>query len=367
MIGSFRLPISLTSSGDTTAPTILSAKVEDANPNKLVVVFSELVTITNTTGLTITGDATPTLSAPTGSGTNTITFTLSTALTNGQSVTLNVAANNTIKDAANNALAATTIAITNNVAAAGYDVDYQAVLDYATANSIALPSTVESGINNQIVIDLKANGAWAKLDMFLKYKGDANSAFKLICWKRVTAVVAYGSLTWSATGVQGNGSNTYIDPLINLSTLTNYKLNDAGIYYIPLTDIKETTASLGVKDVGNNQTAVLPGITNNASYLRMNNISDDQSEKIGDHVTINTLNGMDRTVSTEFTWRHGTSTVLRTSPSSAVPNAKFIIMASNTFNGTSDSMSLFSSNAYSYFFLGSSMDTNFAGLKTILE
>jgi len=117
MIGSFRLPISVTS-GDTTLPTITTATVEDANPDKLVVVFSEVVTITNTTGLTITGAATPTLSAPTGSGTDTITFTLSTALTNGQSVTLNVASSNTIKDAANNTLAATTIAITNNVAAA---------------------------------------------------------------------------------------------------------------------------------------------------------------------------------------------------------------------------------------------------------
>jgi len=118
MIGSFRLPVSLTSSGDTTAPTITTATVEDANPDKLVVVFSEVVNIINTTGLTITGDATPTLSAPTGSGSNTITFTLSTALTNGQSVTLNVASSNTIEDAANNSLVATTKTITNNVAVA---------------------------------------------------------------------------------------------------------------------------------------------------------------------------------------------------------------------------------------------------------
>ena len=117
MIGSFRLPISITSSGDTTAPTITTATVEDANPDKLVVVFSESVTIVDVTGLTITGAVTPTLSAPTGTGTNTITFTLSTALTNGQSVTLNVASSNTIKDAANNSLAATTKAITNNVEA----------------------------------------------------------------------------------------------------------------------------------------------------------------------------------------------------------------------------------------------------------
>jgi len=114
MIGSFRLPISITSGG-TSAPTIISAKVEDANPDKLVVVFSEPVNITDVTGLTITGDVTPTLSVPTGSGTDTITFTLSAALTNGQAVTLNVASSNTIEDSASNALAATTKTITNNV------------------------------------------------------------------------------------------------------------------------------------------------------------------------------------------------------------------------------------------------------------
>ena len=127
--------------GDTTAPTITTAKVEDANPDKLVVVFSEVVTITDVTGLTITGDATPTLSAPTGSGSNTITFTLSTALTNGQSVTLNIASSNTIKDTANNALAATTKAITNNVAAvvSSYEAETTA---YMNALAIADDSTV---------------------------------------------------------------------------------------------------------------------------------------------------------------------------------------------------------------------------------
>ena len=115
MIGSFRLPVSLTSGG-TSAPTIISAKVEDANPDKLVVVFSEPINITDVTGLTITGDVTPTLSVPTGGGTDTITFTLSAALTNGQAVTLNVASSNTIEDTASNALAATTKEITNNVA-----------------------------------------------------------------------------------------------------------------------------------------------------------------------------------------------------------------------------------------------------------
>jgi len=229
MIGSFRLPVSLTSSGDTTAPTILSATVEDANPDKLVVVFSEVVTITDITGLTITGDATPTLSAPTGSGSTTIIFTLSTAITNGQSVTLNVASSNTIEDTANNALVATTKAITNNVAAVGYDVDYQAVLDYATTNSIALPTTTQQDIDNQFIIDYKATGAWDKDDVVFKFKGTSTPEFKLICWKRLVRAEAFGSLTWSDSGVKGNGTNAYIKSGYIPSATNKWSLNDASI------------------------------------------------------------------------------------------------------------------------------------------
>ena len=217
-------------SSDTTAPTITTATVEDVNPNKLVVVFSEVVTITDSTGLTITGAATPTLSAPTGSGTDTITFTLSAALTNGQSVTLNVASSNTIKDAANNALAATTEAITNNVAASStVDADYQAVLDYATAQSIALPDAAQQSIDNQLLIDYKATGAWVKDDCFMKFTGTASAAFKLIDWKRLITMVAYGSLTWSTTGAKGNGTNAYVDTkYIPATTGNNWSDTNAG-------------------------------------------------------------------------------------------------------------------------------------------
>ena len=216
-------------SGDTTLPTITTATVEDANPDKLVVVFSEVVTITNTTGLTITGDATPTLSAPTGTGSDTVTFTLSTALTNGQAVTLNVASSNTIEDAANNALAATTEAITNNVAASStVDADYQAVLDYATAQSIALPDAAQQSIDNQLLIDYKATGAWVKDDCFMKFTGTASAAFKLIDWKRLISMVAYGSLTWSDTGAKGNGANAYIDTNYIAETTGNKWITTSG-------------------------------------------------------------------------------------------------------------------------------------------
>jgi len=162
MIGSFRLPVSLTSGG-TSAPTIISAKVEDANPDKLVVVFSEPINITDVTGLTITGDVTPTLSVPTGSGTDTITFTLSAALTNGQAVTLNVASSNTIEDTASNALVATTKAITNNVAAvSSFEAETTAYM-----NAIGIPndSTVYYATTPQ---ETTGTALWTAVDTFVK-------------------------------------------------------------------------------------------------------------------------------------------------------------------------------------------------------
>ena len=209
-------------SSDSTAPTITTATVEDANPDKLVVVFSEVVTITNTTGLTITGAATPTLNAPTGSGSTTITFTLSTALTNGQSVTLNVSSSNTIKDTANNALAATTRTITNNVAA---PVSYEAkTTDFM--NAVDIPDDA----NPSIYTGVSNNGVWLAVDKFVKglqtnsiltkmkaiypFIGGTAATHK---WNLINPqdtdaayrLVFFGSMVHSKTGMEGNGTNTY--------------------------------------------------------------------------------------------------------------------------------------------------------------
>jgi len=261
MIGSFRLPICVTSSGDTTAPTILTATVEDVNPNKLVVVFSEVVTITSHTGLTIEGAVTPTFISNTGSGTNTITFTLSTALTNGQSVTLNVASSNTIKDAANNALAAATKAITNNVAAsATFDADYQAVLDAVTANGDSLPTSTQQATDNQLLIDYKATGGWVKDDAFFKFKGVGFGTgligYRLMDWKRLIKATAYGSLTWSDTGAKGNGTNAYIDTkYIPATTGNKWKQYDAG-FIIGAATIPNVGMVMGNKDISGPETRI---------------------------------------------------------------------------------------------------------------
>lgn len=109
-----------TASADVTAPTIVSAVIENTTPTELDVVFSENVTIINLTGLTITGTNAPAINSVTGTGTSALKFILASPIIEGDVWTFNAGASNTIKDTAStpNALASTTQAITNNVTSA---------------------------------------------------------------------------------------------------------------------------------------------------------------------------------------------------------------------------------------------------------
>ena len=99
-----------------------------------------------------------------------------------------------------------------------YDPDYQSVLDYATANSIPLPNSTENDRRNQVLIDYKATGGFARDDVFFDFSGTADPQFKLICYKRLIQAQAYGGLVWDVNGVRGNGTNAYINTLFNPST-----------------------------------------------------------------------------------------------------------------------------------------------------
>lgn len=102
-------------------PTIQSATVENADPDALVVVFSEAVNITDTTGLSLnftTGTPKTLAGGITGDGTNTLTFALSADIEDSDVFTLEATASNNITSVAtSNVLQATSQAVTNNVSA----------------------------------------------------------------------------------------------------------------------------------------------------------------------------------------------------------------------------------------------------------
>ena len=143
----------------------------------------------------------------------------------------------TVLDAAGNeSVVSNTLAITTNAASSNnYASEYQAILDEATTQGYTLPSTADQDLQNQIILSVKASGVWAKSDLILYFKGSGDKNFKLINWKSPTGLKATeesygGALTWSSTGVKGDGLaviNTHFDLT---SGGLNYAQNNAGFY-----------------------------------------------------------------------------------------------------------------------------------------
>jgi hypothetical protein len=111
-----------------------------------------------------------------------------------------------------------------------FDTSYQAVLNYATSLGYTLPSLSQRVKQNQLILDLKSAGVWAKLDTLAVTATDGSSNFALIDWKRLVTYTNINACTFSTNGgFTGNGTSAYIDTNFNPSIGTNnYKLNDAG-------------------------------------------------------------------------------------------------------------------------------------------
>jgi hypothetical protein len=114
-----------------------------------------------------------------------------------------------------------------------YDVDYQAVLNYATTQGYTKPSGSQQLLQNQLVIDLKSAGIWSKLDTFAVFATDGNSDFALIDWIRLSQYTAVNSPTFTSNGgFTGNGTSSYIETNFNPATSgVNYTLDNAGRYF----------------------------------------------------------------------------------------------------------------------------------------
>jgi hypothetical protein len=110
------------------------------------------------------------------------------------------------------------------------DADYQAVLDYATTQGYTLPSASQQLLQNQLLVDLKNGGIWAKLDTLAVFATDGDEDFALIDWKRLSQFTAVNSPTFTTNvGFSGNGTSAYVDTNFNPSTSgVNYTLNNAG-------------------------------------------------------------------------------------------------------------------------------------------
>jgi len=122
---------------DITAPVLLSATIEDADPTDIVMVFSEAVTGTNL-GFTIAGTTSTSFSSISGSGTTTITGVLGTSAATGETITLDYSSSTgDLEDSSGNVLASFTgSSVTNNIAGiVAFDITPNGLLSESPASS----------------------------------------------------------------------------------------------------------------------------------------------------------------------------------------------------------------------------------------
>lgn len=117
-------------------------------------------------------------------------------------------------------------------AAPTYDSDYQAVLDFATAEGIEWPDESQRAIDNQLLIDYKATGGWDRDDCFAKFNGTAPTDFKLIDWKRLVKMTTSGlNIAFSTNGIKSMGD--WINTGYNPSTdAVNFQVDDSAVLFV---------------------------------------------------------------------------------------------------------------------------------------
>src|SRR3990167_8825353 len=105
--------------------------------------------------------------------------------------------------------------------------EYQAVLDYATAQSYTLPSSGQQILQNTLMVDLVASGAFALLDFFHVPANDGSENFGKINWINPGSfdLTNPNACTWAAdSGYSSTGSPDYLD--------SNFTPSSQGINFV---------------------------------------------------------------------------------------------------------------------------------------
>ena len=237
----------------------------------------------------------------------------------------------------------------------GYDPDYQAVLDYAAGNFIALPDAAQQYIDNQRMLDYKNSGVYVKADVLLNMEGGASTEFRRIDWKRKIQVDEIGSSTITVDGIRPN-SSSYWDLLYNpFIDGINYSLNDAGALYYLTENPSGLYFTFGVLE-GSYQTSVMGNRTNNTNVYSLNDsaILNSTLQKIG-------MNGMHRIDATSTKFISDITTNFTTS-SVNIPNGNIFLFCRNS-DGIAD---LFGIPRMKHFAIGANMEVEQANLKAII-
>lgn len=211
-----------------------------------------------------------------------------------------------------------------NIVGFAYDADYQTVLNKAILEGFTLPSDEEKLIQNQLMIDLKSSGAWAKADTIYVPATTSSSDFARIDWKNTTRLATlFNAPTFiSSKGFQGGGT-AYIDTNFNPATDgVNYTQNNASRYVF-----MDAASSTGALD-GRPEASINNMLRTSSTQHRINQGT---SNLTGGSYSFNATRGMKsihRTNSTNVELFNDTTQESRTATSAEMTSSNQLILRS---------------------------------------
>jgi hypothetical protein len=250
-------------------------------------------------------------------------------------------------------------------AGAAFDADYQAILDYATAQGYTLPSSGQQTIQNALVVSLKSEGVWGKLDCFYNRAVDGNADFACINWKspgNFNSVRVNSPAFITNQGFQGNGVDAHLltgfVPSAEVGT-SNFQQNSAFLGYLLHSAGTSIEAAI-YSSRGSTGPFFGNRITGNRTYA---NISTTGFLASATGLSVGVLYGILRSASdAQSVYTDGVLSVNNTTASTGVPTTEFSSLA-NAFLSQNKSDATVSFEMHG----GALTATEIAALNTLLK
>jgi len=113
-----------------------------------------------------------------------------------------------------------------------YDADYYVVY---TTLPISVASYAQSQLQNRLMLDIKAAGAWAKLDTFFVFATDGDEYYAALDWKNPNQLASNIGCVFNINqGFVGDGSSAFFDTQFDPYNMgLNYQQDNASRYFFP--------------------------------------------------------------------------------------------------------------------------------------
>ena len=231
-----------------------------------------------------------------------------------------------------------------------FDADYKAVLDRGTALSYTLPTLSQQKLQNKLLMDMKADGVWAKLDVFYNFANNGGAEFGTLNWKSPT--IRQCTFTGvpnflSNQGIQGTGTS-FISTNFNptLGGPNQYTQNNASRYFY-LYNEGVGGAGTSVSLDGTTSTTVNGTSRISTSSQRINQGTSALNSTF-DFTGVRGMKSIHRTSSTNVELFNDTTQGSRTATSQAVGNSNQLILRGS-------STTIFATHTVSMYAMGASL------------